>query len=142
MLTEKKNIGTPPTFLFRPQKKLPQKINIIIEKNLDPPQQKFVFDPLQKIVLQKKKKKNGIGAFIRIGWEIQCLPYAGFLDMIFMAEFECVLSAVPIVECKLVQILVQCEIIAGVFAKTRSWLCKVASKDCKAQDNQYSLTQV
>ena len=21
---------------------------------------------------------NGIGAFIRIGWEIQCLPYAGF----------------------------------------------------------------
>ena len=27
----------------------------------------------------KKNKKNGLGASIRIGWEIQCLPYAGLL---------------------------------------------------------------
>ena len=35
--------------------------------------------------LQKKKnltkKKNGIGATIRIGQEIQCLPYGDFLDL-------------------------------------------------------------
>ena len=32
------------------------------------------------MVLKKEKKKNGIGATIRIGWESWCLPYAGFLN--------------------------------------------------------------
>ena len=32
------------------------------------------FDPLEKI-----ENSHGIGDTIRIGWGIQCLPYAGFL---------------------------------------------------------------
>ena len=32
---------------------------------------------------KKKREKNGIGAIIHIGREIQCLPYAGFKKKIF-----------------------------------------------------------
>ena len=41
-------------------------------------QKKFGPRPKKKTSF-KPRKKNGIGAFIRIGREIQCLPYAGFL---------------------------------------------------------------
>ena len=39
---------------------------------------------------KKKKEENGIGASIRIGREIQCLSYAGFLDwvLIFLFSFS------------------------------------------------------
>ena len=39
----------------------------------------FTFFKLLKKIWTKNKNKNGVGAFIRIGREIQCLPYAGYL---------------------------------------------------------------
>ena len=42
---------------------------------------------------KEKKKKNGISASIRIGREIQCLPYAGFFVFVFV--FETLLKPLP-----------------------------------------------
>ena len=63
-------------FLTHSKKNIDHKKMIIVI--LDPPQKKCL-SPLPKRILdQEKKKKNCIGATICIGWEIQCLPYAGF----------------------------------------------------------------
>ena len=37
--------------------------------------------------LKKKKRKNGLGASIRLCRETQCLPYAGFFYFFFILSF-------------------------------------------------------
>ena len=49
-----------------------------MKKNWTPPQ-KIFFTPISEEKNGKRKKKNGIVAYIRIGREIQYLLYAGFL---------------------------------------------------------------
>ena len=54
---------------------------------MGPTPQKKNWDPPQKNI-KKNLKNYGIGATIRIGREIQCLPYTGFLFIQSQRRFD------------------------------------------------------
>ena len=76
MISSKKNVESPPLFFLEPHKKIFDRQKI--KYKFGPPQIFFLTSSKKNWDQIKRREKNCIGATIRVGWDIQCLPYAGF----------------------------------------------------------------